>query len=49
MGAAADPGFARGQTMVRAQSTSLNRRLGAESPAGSMGKAPGGGLGRKAP
>ena len=31
------------QTMVRAQSASLNGRLGAESPSGSRSRAPGGG------
>jgi len=42
MGTAADPVFAREQTMVSAQSASLNRRLGAASGGG----APSGVLGQ---
>jgi len=46
----ADPGFARGErTMVSARSASLNGGLRAEPPAGSRGRAPGGGQGAKPP
>ena len=52
--AVADPGFAKGggrRTMVSARSASLNGGLGApaEPPAGSRGRAPGGGSGAKPP
>jgi len=44
----ADPGFAKGGgTMASARSASLNWGLGAEPPAGSSGRAPGGGSGGK--
>ena len=46
MYAVADPGFAKGRrTMASARSASLNGGLGAEPPAGSRGRAPGGGSG----
>ena len=42
----ADPGFAKGgRTMAIARSASLNGGLGAEPPAGSRGRAAGGGQG----
>ena len=47
--AVADPGFAKGGTMASERSASLNGGLGAEPPAGSRGRAPGGGLGGRSP
>ena len=46
----ADPGFAKGGgTMASARSANLNGGLEAEPPAGSRGRAPGGGSGGQSP
>jgi len=50
LGAVADPGFAKGgRTMASARSASVHGGLGAEPPAGSRGRAPGGGSGGQSP